>query len=244
MRAAVVFALVAAVAGAATTAAADTSKLAREDVIIERRAAMRGKNKLCCGYPVSRELDWLLTFYWLAMETDFDEPEEVDWKDREAIDITDRQNGFIGTYPEEFAWHLRMEGSGVLADGRVINYDGKCRWGYGTCFHELDHRTHPFGRGAGQRPLVPFKSAAVDPRLIAIGEPLYIPEFDGMLLPDGQRHDGCVRADDTGGRIKKQHMDFFVMSYANFRFLLTELWGTIWITPHVEDPRCEYLRDP
>ena len=116
-------------------------------------------------------------------------------------------------------------------------------FGYGTCFEQLDIAQHPFGRGAGQRPLIPFKSVAVDPTVIAIGEPLYIPEFDGLSLPDGSIHDGCVRADDTGGGIKKRKMDFFVVTYGNFRFLLDQLLGPSWITPHVEAPRCEYLRD-
>ena len=93
------------------------------------------------------------------------------------------------------------------------------------------------------RPLIPFKSVAVDPRLIQLGEPLYIPEFDGMVLPDGSIHDGCVRADDTGGGIKGRKMDFFVVTYGNFRALLDELLGVTWITPHVEAPRCQYLRD-
>ena len=50
----------------------------------------------------------------------------------------------------------------------------------------------PFGRGAGLRPLIPFKSVAIDPRLVPLGEPLYIPEFDGLLLPDGSLHDGWI----------------------------------------------------
>ncbi|MCB9561368.1 MAG: hypothetical protein H6709_19140 [Kofleriaceae bacterium] len=229
---------------APATARADTSKLAREGVTVEPRAALRGKDKLCCGYPLVAELDWALRFYWLAMQDQFDEPEEMDGKRDAITDLYTRHGLFLGTFNEEFAWHLRMEGSGRLLDGRVINYTGKCKYGYGTCFEELDHDTHPYGRGAGQRALVPFKSVAVDPRFIPIGETLYIPEFDGMRLPDGSVHDGCVRADDTGGGIKKHKMDFFVVSYANFRFLLDELWGVIWITPTIEDPRCDYLRDP
>ena len=93
------------------------------------------------------------------------------------------------------------------------------------------------------RPLIPFKSVAVDTRVIQIGEPLYIPEFDGMRLPDGSIHDGCVRATDTGGGIKGRKMDFFVVTYGNFRFLLEELLGVSWITPHIMSPRCEYMRD-
>jgi hypothetical protein len=64
-----------------------------------------------------------------------------------------------------------------------------------------------------------------------------------MVLPDGSIHDGCVRADDTGGGIKQRKMDFYVVAYSNFRFLLQELWGVNWVTPHIQAPRCEYLRD-
>ena len=52
-----------------------------------------------------------------------------------------------------------------------------------------------------------------------------------------------MRADDTGGGIKQRKMDFFVVSYGNFRFLLQEIWQVNWITPEGETPRCEYLRD-
>ena len=79
--------------------------------------------------------------------------------------------------------------------------------------------------------------------MVPLGEPLYIPEFDGMVLPDGSIHDGCVRADDTGGGIKGRKLDFFVVTYGNFRLLLDGLLGVSWITPEVEAPRCEYLRD-
>ena len=79
--------------------------------------------------------------------------------------------------------------------------------------------------------------------MIPIGEPLYVPELDGIALPDGTIHDGCVRADDTGGGIKKRKIDFFVVEYENFRDVLTQLNGKIWVTPHIEAPRCEYLRD-
>src|SRR5439155_26635155 len=143
-----------------------------------------------------------------------------------------------------FAWNLELEGSGMLMDDRVVNYTGPCRFGYtqkknrdreiwisrqmkqwmpATCFEQLDVKEYPFGRGAGYRPLIPFKSVAVDPTVVKIGEPLYIPEFDGLPLPDGSIHDGCVRADDTGGGIKKRKMDFFVVTRGNFRFLLEEL---------------------
>ena len=233
--------------------AADDSKLAKEDVPLQPKASLRGKNKLCCGYPLVDDLQWALRFYWMVLESDYDEPaspnvpksgrgkEKV--ADNTWVDLYTPLGFFLGRYTERFAWALRLEGSALMADGRVINYAGKCNLGYGTCYQQLDIKEHPFGRGAGPRPLIPFKSVAVDPRLIKIGEPVYVPEFDGLLLPDGSIHDGCVRADDTGGGIKKRKMDFFVVTYGNFRFLLDQLQNVTWITPHLEAPRCEYMRD-
>ena len=187
------------------------------------------------GYPLSADQGFALRFYWLAMQDRF-----VDHYDE--VEIYTRRGFYLGSYPERFVKALRMEGSGLLSDGRVINYAGRCQFGVGTCFEQLDKRTHPYGRGAGQRALIPFKSVAVDRELIPIGEPLYIPEFDGLAMPGGYLHDGCVRADDTGGGIKKQKIDFFVVSHANFRAVLPKLADGIWITPHIEHPRCEYLR--
>lgn len=220
---------------ASPLANADRSKLGEESAGLASRGPAPGKDKRCCGYPLSEELGFALRFYWLAMERHFSH-------EYDEVDLYTREGFFLGAYPGSFVRSLRMEGSGLLADGRVINYAGRCRYGVGTCFEQLDPETHPYGRGAGRRPLIPFRSVAVDPALIPIGEPLYVPEFDGLLLPDGTIHDGCVRADDTGSAIKKRKVDFFVVSHANFRFLLAELWGVIWITPHIETPRCEYLR--
>jgi 3D (Asp-Asp-Asp) domain-containing protein len=230
---------------------ADTSKLRKEDVPLQAKAALRGKNKLCCGYPLVDDQQWALRFYWLSLEADYDEDVSaiVPKGGRCAIppnrwvELYTPDGFFFSRVPERYACSLKLEGSGLMRDGRIVNYTGSCKFGYGTCFEQLDVSDYPFGRGAGQRPLVPFKSVAVDPRQVRIGEPLYIPEFDGMVLPDGSIHDGCVRADDTGGGIKKRKMDFFVVTYGNFRFLLDQLLGVSWITPHIEAPRCEYMRE-
>lgn len=212
------------------------SKLDKEGVTASPRAPAPPKRKVAGGYPLSEDKGFALRFYWLAMERRFaDEPADT-------VLYTPR-GFFLGVFPERFARALRMEGSGLLADGRVLNWAGRCRYGWGTCFVQLDERRYPFGRGARRRTLVPYHSVAVDPRLIPLGEPLYFPEFDGLLLPSGEVHDGCVRADDTGGNIKQRKIDFFVVSHENWRTLLDRLYGVIWITPHIETPRCEYLRD-
>jgi 3D (Asp-Asp-Asp) domain-containing protein len=244
--------VLAALAVAAPRAHGDTSKLRKEDVPLQAKQVLRGKNKLCCGYPLAEELGFALRFYWLSLESDYDDPQSgnvprsgrvLAVPNNTFVELYTREGYYFGRVPERFAWSLRLEGSGLMKDGRIVNYTGKCPYGYGTCFEQLDVGEHPFGRGAGLRPLIPFKSVAVDPHLVPIGEPIYIPEFDGLVLPDGSIHDGCVRADDTGGGIKKRKMDFFVVTYGNFRFLLDELDNVTWMTPHVNAPRCEYMRD-
>jgi 3D (Asp-Asp-Asp) domain-containing protein len=228
----------------------DTSKLAKEAVEIQPRAALHGKAKTCCGYPLVDELGWQLSFYWLAFLVDFLEPvgsvpagsRRSPAGERTWVELYSREGYFMARVPERFAWSLRMEGSGVMQDGRIFNYSGPCNYGYGTCFQQVDVMQFPYGRGAGMRPLIPFKSVAVDPRVIALGDTLYLPELDGVLLPDGSLHDGCVRADDVGGAIKRRKMDFFVVTYANYRAVIDQLLGIGWVTPHVQAPRCEYLR--
>ena len=222
--------------GLAETAGADTSKLEKEGIAVAPRGDAPARQKLCCGYPLVEELGWALRFYWMAQQ---DHPEHED--DFTEVPVYTQDGFFLGSYADSFYTALRMEGSGRLADGRVLNFNGRCNYGEGTCFEELDQSEYPYGRGAGSRPLVPFKSVAVDPRLIPIGDTLYIPELDGLPMPDGQVHDGCVRADDTGGSIKQKKMDFFVVSKENFRAINSTLAGVAWITPQIEHPRCDYL---
>jgi hypothetical protein len=202
---------------------------------IAAKLPVRSKVKECCGYPISANEGFRLSFYWLAYESEYA---------NEAYDtaIYTREGYFIGRYPSAFVFELKLEGSGILRDGRVLNYDGECSYGIGTCFRALDLAEQPLGRGVQNRPLEPFRSIAVDPRYIPIGATVYVPELVGVQLPDGTRHDGCLRADDQGGAIKFQKMDFFVESYFNFKFLADQLWWHLKASPLLEEPRCAYLR--
>lgn len=204
---------------------------------VAAKGVVHSKAKTCCGYPLSQTLGFKMTFYWLAIQ----KPSPGETEDTELYTM---DGYFFGSFSKQYVRDLKMEGSGILADGRVVNWAGKCNYGVGTCFEELNVDKFPYGRGVGRRPLVPFRSIAVDPRIIPYDEPVYIPEIDGMVLPDGSIHDGCVRADDTGGWIKRRHVDFFVVTKQNYQFLLDQLWGLTRITPHIEDARCEYLRRP
>jgi hypothetical protein len=225
---------------AAPPARADSSKLGKEWIVPWPKGAARAKQKQCCGYPLSESRGFVMHFYWLAFEEDHaDDP--IDAGD---ADVYTPRGFFLGNFPWRFVRAMRMEGSAVLSDGRVVNYAGRCRFGVGTCFEQLDRDEFPYGRGAGRRTLIPFHSVAVDPRLVRLGEPLYVPELDGLPLPDGSVHDGCVRADDTGGNIKQKELDFFVVTRDNFRSLIELLYGGDRVTPHIEAPRCAYLRLP
>lgn len=206
---------------------------ARERPDDPEKLATRFKEKSCCGYPLG---EFKLSFYWLSYEADYTaEPYDTP--------VFTREGHPVGFFPARFVAEMSLEGSAVLLDGRVLNYAGRCRYGTGICFVELDHDTHPVGMGVRGRPLVPYRSVAVDPAYIPIGEPLYLPEMDGVELPDGTLHDGCARADDQGGAIRKQEIDFFVLSHEEFARVGDELWWKMRVTPTLEEPRCRWLAD-
>ena len=199
------------------------------------KADLRGKFKERLGYPLAERGGYKMSCYWLAWESEYaSEPYDTD--------IYTRQGLRIGRFPRTYVFELKMEGSGILRDGRVINYDGVCAYGVGTCFTALNPGEHPLGQGGQHRALLPFKSVAVDPRFVPLGTTLYLPELRGLQLPDGTTHDGCVRADDTGGNIRRHELDFFVESYENYKLIEDRLWNDHRVTPHIEEPRCDYLR--
>lgn len=121
-----------------------------------------------------------------------------------------------------FHHDISLEGTGRLRDGRLLNFSERCSCarpgfrGSRICYEELDRSQFPWGRGArfgeSHAPLVPFRSVAVDPEIVALGTVLYVPEWLGRAWPDGQISDGCVRAEDTGLLIRNRHLDLFVGS--------------------------------
>lgn len=85
---------------------------------------------------------------------------------------------------------FQTDGTGLLESGILVNL------GVDTeSFVELDHEETPFGLGSdSDSGLEPWVSAASNN--IKKGTTLYIKELDGLELPDGKTHNGCVRADD------------------------------------------------
>jgi 3D (Asp-Asp-Asp) domain-containing protein len=118
----------------------------------------------------------------------------------------------IAEVTREFAHQLKVQGTGKLKDGRILNVWGHCGCATSPCFKVIEHQ---WGTGGNGRPLQPFRTVAVDPKLIKLGSLLYVPLLEGRQMPGrsphgGFVHDGCVVADDTGGGIKGKQLDLFV----------------------------------
>ncbi len=143
------------------------------------------------------------TFYWVALEEDSRAPRNQELKDM--------QGNVLARVSSKFYADIRMEGTGRLLDGRVLNYAGRVRLPEGgqevrylVCPPEA-----PYGYGVNNIPLVPFRSVAVDPKVVPMGAKVYIPKAVGAVLPDGSVHDGMFRAVDIGDAIKNHRIDVF-----------------------------------
>jgi 3D (Asp-Asp-Asp) domain-containing protein len=124
----------------------------------------------------------------------------------------------IADVSREFASQLGIQGTGKLKDGRVLNIWGACGCGRSPCFKVTENQWGTAGSG---RPLQPFRTVAVDPKVIKLGSLLYVPLLEGRTMPGrapwgGYVHDGCVVADDTGGGMAGNKLDLFVGRKAYF----------------------------
>jgi 3D (Asp-Asp-Asp) domain-containing protein len=125
----------------------------------------------------------------------------------------------ISEVSREFASQIALQGTGKLKDGRVLNIWGACR-----CEDQAGARRNSpcfkvtaaqWGTGGTGRQLQPFRTVAVDPKIVKLGSLLYVPLLEGRQMPGrspwgGFVHDGCVVADDVGGGIKGSQLDLFV----------------------------------
>jgi 3D (Asp-Asp-Asp) domain-containing protein len=124
----------------------------------------------------------------------------------------------IADVSREFASQLALQGTGELHDGRIVNIWGTCNCKRTPCFMITKAQWGTAGTG---KPLQPFRTVAVDPKLVKLGSLLYIPLLEGRTMPGrrpwgGYVHDGCVVADDTGGHILGKRIDLFVGRKAYF----------------------------
>lgn len=143
------------------------------------------------------------TFYWVAVEADDGQEKNKELKDMDG--------NVMARVSATFDAAIRMEGTGKMLDGRILNFAGRApKEGGGlevrflVCPPEA-----PYGYGLDYIPLVPFRSVAVDPEVVKIGSKIYIPKAVGIALPDGSTHDGYFMAVDIGSAIKNKRIDMF-----------------------------------
>lgn len=138
------------------------------------------------------------TFYWVALETKDGQP-----RNNALLDVNGR---VLVNVSAKFLKELRMEGTGRLLDGRIINFHARVgneiRWRFCP-------PSAPYGYGLEDYVLKPFRSVAVDPNVIPIPSRVYIPAAKGTKLPDGSIHDGFFEAIDIGQAIQNQRIDMF-----------------------------------
>ena len=155
---------------------------------------------------------YALTYYWISAEDDDAPSGPAD------TTIFDKKCEPLAKVSAQYANDLALHGAGKLTDGRVLGVAGECSCKRSPCFRVIDH---PWGVGAHNRPLVPFRSLAVDRSVIPIGTALWVEQLDGADVPGvfPTIHDGCVIADDIGGRIKGEKLDWFVGKKPYYREL-------------------------
>jgi len=185
-----------------------------------------------------------ITYYYKAVEDDYPGPADTTLYDASCRAIAD--------VSADFSDAICIEGSGRLSDGRVLNYESTCSCGRPCptggiiCYQELDAARFPWGLGNRGNALEPLRSWATDRAFIESGTILYSPDWDGVVIPDvdglgGYTHDGCFRADDVGGAIDGNHIDFFAGT--------RDMWQTLErvhptrtnIVVYTDPPRCAHL---
>ena len=157
----------------------------------------------------------------------------------------------IATVPRAFYDALCVQGSGTLRKGKTVSFarrDCDCaevcpRTGHRICFDALDASRFPWGRGAAGRAITPLVTVAADTRVLPLGTPIYVPEFDGVARDDaGATHDGCFVVEDRGVRIVGQHIDVFTGDESSTARLNRVVPSNKGVTVVVDEPRCERLR--
>ncbi len=133
---------------------------------------------------------------------------EWDMGEERTEELRTRNGEMIARVAPSFRHQLDIEGSARLRDGRVVNFDRKQNdeWRYVIA---LDA---PYGLGVESYKLIPYRTLAVDPKVITQGAVLYVPLLVGVKLPTGEVHDGFCFAHDVGQdeTVQGKRIDIFV----------------------------------
>ncbi len=183
----------------------------------------------------------------LYRNTYYDFPHEAS-NDRSAT-VYDATCAPIAKVSKAFHDAVCVQGSGQLATGDTVSFakrDCACasvcpRTGQKICFERLDPKVYPHGRGAAGTAITPLRSVAVDPSIIPLGTPIFVPEFVGLKRPDGRLHDGCFLAEDKGIKVVGKQIDFFTGSPDATRVYNQLVPSNQGIHVHLGEARCASL---
>jgi 3D (Asp-Asp-Asp) domain-containing protein len=139
-----------------------------------------------------------LTYYWIIDES------AAQYRGRADATLCDARGCVIARTSRKFRKALVLEGTGWLRDGRAVVYDRKIRGQ-----HRFRVAKEKCGYSITGCPLIPYRTAAVDPHFIKLGSKIFIPQLKGARLPDGTIHDGIFIATDRG-HFHGRHVDLFV----------------------------------
>ena len=150
---------------------------------------------------------------------------------------------------QDFHDRVCVQGSGRLSTGETVSFakrDCACaaicpRTNQQICFERLDPARFPTGRGALGKPITPLRSVAVDSSVIPLGTVLFIPEFKGVILPEGGRHDGCFVAEDRGMKVVGRQIDVFTGDPAATIRLNALVPSNRGVRVYADDARCRSL---
>ncbi|KAI8365177.1 uncharacterized protein BYT42DRAFT_523422 [Radiomyces spectabilis] len=173
-----------------------------------------------------------LTQYWIPKQGDEDMlngGKKVELSGAKTMPLKDRDGKVIAKVSKSTYEKFRMEGTGLLENGVMVNLDS----GENT-FLKVDRKKNPFGVGAGDNTgLVPWVSVASND--VRRGTKLYIKDLDGVELPNGKKHNGCVRVDDESWSFDRCQLDFFVLQYSAYRAMEKVVPNKV----HAEPKDCE-----
>ena len=142
--------------------------------------------------------------YWVAVEPNSPKPDEKMVMLRTCAKKDIKKVGY------SFAKKIQMEGTGILNDGRGYNVDCRKQCNYNDqfdCFEPLPAK-FPWGVGSNDNGIYPSTSVAVNKKGL-FGKTIFVNEFKGLQLPNGQVHNGCVKVDDECPSCSDHIFDFF-----------------------------------
>ncbi|CEP07686.1 hypothetical protein [Parasitella parasitica] len=156
------------------------------------------------------------TQYWIPKEGDKDmlnDGKTVTLSGSKSKTLKSDSGSTIAKVAENTFDKFQMEGTGLLKNGVMVNLGDSDK-----TFQKVDRSKAPYGLGSDDNiHLTPWVSVAAND--LKVGTRLYVKELDGVKLPDGKTHNGCVRVDDEGWSFNGCQLDFFVLQFTAYQKL-------------------------